>query len=229
MLNVILGLASFGFFTFLVLTIQAAIKKKDKLVKRIIFTVIFFTIVFVLGRVINSGYELPEGSGGFIFFGLVILVLLYFLIKNQYITSKAKEQLGAYISYHGVHMYGIPNIPEMSRVNLHITADKLIIDQNQLRFELPLIHIRGAAAVPKESLSQKSSPIYREGVSTGSKLKPWEVVGGGVQAIANYNYKGPYLAIDYATASGDINLMIFNLMNISHAKKAANALSFQTK
>ncbi|MNZ93651.1 hypothetical protein D3C78_1127270 [compost metagenome] len=230
MLHVILGLASFGFFAFLVMSIHAAIKKRDKLLKRAIFTVVFFIIAFVLGRLLANGYNLPEGkSNGPLIVLLIVIALLYFLINERYKVAKTQKSLGAFSNYAGIHMYGIPLIPEMSRANLYITTDKLIVERKKLRFELPLIHIRGAEAVSKDMLSNVRSSIYWEGVREGAKLKPWEVVGGGAQAIAKHNMKGTYLAIDYVTASGEVKLLIFNLMNLSKAKQAANSLSLHLR
>ncbi|MOA19631.1 hypothetical protein D3C78_1400280 [compost metagenome] len=135
------------------------------------------------------------------------------------------KKLNAHSSYIALHLYGIPHIPAMASTKLFLTNDKLIIKYHKQYFELFLQHITGAEAVAKDQLNSRWDYIYREGVSRGVQLKPWDVVQGGWRAVHRDNMRGTYLAIDYVTSQGGRELMIFNLMNIQNAKKAAHALT----
>lgn len=149
----------------------------------------------------------------FIFFCFLccfILLLSYSIYASSKQKKQKLQQLDALDVYRASHITGLP-LPQKEVCELYLYDDKVIIENYQRKFEIPLSRITQATYKPQQDYITKEKSVIGRAI-VGSLLSPVGSVVGAISGIGTKTVRGKknyFLTIDFMTINGFAEHIVF--------------------
>lgn len=158
-------------------------------------------------------------AGVIVFMVIFALGLLGFLMSRK--DAKEAKKLGAKMHYISIHLHGLPGLEGKELAKLFFADKNLVVRVGKKAYELDYKKITAVASGNKSDLLKKDRSVIGRGIAGGILLGPVAAIIGGMSAVGKQKHiKGDFLILNYISGEDKEQTLIFDLKNMSHAKKA---------
>jgi hypothetical protein len=164
---------------------------------------------------------------GFCVVVVLIAVILINRAGNKEMDRKMRES-GADAMISAYHIEGI-GLASKADCDLYLFSDKVVIDHNSQKFEIPLVRMRAAVVKTEQEIYEKGKSVVGRAL-IGTLLVPGlGTIVGGMSGIGTKKVKGQpntYLIFNFVNSAGELAGVTFlNNFNIIRANKFCEAVN----
>jgi len=168
----------------------------------------------------------------FVIVGVILSLLGVIIIarsKGKKMDKKAQE-LGAISAIYAQHIEGI-GLANKTECELYLFSDKIQIDSNGRKFEIPLSRVRAVEYKSEQELHEKSKSVVGRAI-IGTLLVPGlGTIVGGMSGIGTKKTTGQmnfYLIINFTDANGQLSGVTFlNNLNFVRLRSFCSKIDAQ--
>lgn len=158
----------------------------------------------------------------------VIIILILVVRSSGKAMDKKAHDSGAEAVFSALHVEGI-SVAKKTNCDLYLFSDKLLIDAEGKKFEIPISRLVAAQYKSEQELIEKNKSVLGRAL-IGTLLVPGlGTIVGGMTGIGNKQKKGPtnfYLIINYTDSNGELSGVTFlNNLNISRLSLFSNKIN----
>ncbi|MBR8659565.1 MULTISPECIES: hypothetical protein [unclassified Brevibacillus] len=163
-------------------------------------------------------------------FSIVVVLIVVILINragNKEMDRKMHDS-GADAMISAFHIEGI-GLGRRADCDLFLFSDKVVIDHNGRKFEIPLARMRAAVVKTEQEIYEKDKSVVGRAL-IGTLLVPgWGTIVGGMSGIGTKKVKGKsntYLILNFVNNNGKLAGVTFlNNFNIIRVNKFCEAVN----
>jgi hypothetical protein len=149
-----------------------------------------------------------------ILLAIAIIGLIFSLVLNSR-SKKAFEKIMKEQGFdtgirNAIYRYGLPNTSERTLVNVYANNEKLVIAQEDLKYEIEFPKLTAVEFVDKVEQLEKNKSALARGIAGGLVLGPLGAIAGAASGIGKKKEKGSFVVINYKS-DGDIKAIILQI------------------
>lgn len=149
-----------------------------------------------------------------ILLAIAIIGLIFSLVLNSR-SKKAFEKIMKEQGFdtgirNAIYRYGLPNTSERTLVNVYANNEKLVIAQEDLKYEIEFPKLTAVEFVDKVEQLEKNKSALARGAAGALLLGPLGAIAGAASGIGKKKEKGSFVVINYKS-DGDIKAIILQI------------------
>ena len=149
-----------------------------------------------------------------ILLAIAIIGLIFSLVLNSR-SKKAFEKIMKEQGFdtgirNAIYRYGLPNTSERTLVNVYANNEKLVIAQEDLKYEIEFPKLTAVGFVNKVEQLEKNKSALARSIAGGLVLGPLGAIAGAASRIGKKKEKGSFVVINYKS-DGDIKAIILQI------------------
>lgn len=165
----------------------------------------------------------------------IIVVLIIVILVNRAGNKEMDRKMlnsGADAMISAFHIEGI-GLASKADCDLYLFSDKVVIDHNNRKFEIPLDRMRAAVVKTEQEIYEKGKSVVGRAL-IGTLLVPGlGTIVGGMSGIGSKKVKSTpntYLIFNFVNSNGELSGVTFlNNFNIIRANKFCEAVNKNTR
>ena len=149
-----------------------------------------------------------------ILLAIAIIGLIFSLVLNSR-SKKAFEKIMKEQGFdtgirNAIYRYGLPNTSERTLVNVYANNEKLVIAQEDLKYEIEFPKLTAVEFVDKVEQLEKNKSALARGIAGGLVLGPLGAIAGAASGIGKKKEKGSFVVINYKS-DGETKVIILQI------------------
>ena len=149
-----------------------------------------------------------------ILLAIAIIGLIFSLVLNSR-SKKAFEKIMKEQGFdtgirNAIYRYGLPNTSERTLVNVYANNEKLVIAQEDLKYEIEFPKLTAVEFVDKVEQLEKNKSALARGIAGGLVLGPLGAIAGAASWIGKKKEKGSFVVINYKS-DGETKVIILQI------------------
>jgi hypothetical protein len=149
-----------------------------------------------------------------ILLAIAIIGLIFSLVLNSR-SKKAFEKIMKEQGFdtgirNAIYRYGLPNTSERTLVNVYANNEKLVIAQEDLKYEIEFPKLTAVELVDKVEQLEKNKSALARGIAGGLVLGPLGAIAGAASGIGKKKEKGSFVVINYKS-DGETKVIILKI------------------